>query len=63
MMRSARTTPNIWRRLVQALASGAFAFVVIGAFTDGPLGWGTWELWAFSACVVALSFYVYGKID
>lgn len=55
--------PIFWRRLIHALASGALAFVAIGAFTEGPLAWGTWKLWAFSASVAALGFYLFGKID
>lgn len=55
--------PIFWRRLIHALASGALAFVAIGAFTEGPLAWGTWKLWAFSASVAALGLYLFGKID
>lgn len=63
MNRPAFQIASFGKRLTHALASGALAFVNIGAFTEGPLAWGTWALWAFSAFVAALGFYLYGKLD
>lgn len=63
MKRAAFLPADFGKRTLYALGSGGIALAFCAVFAEGPLAWGSWTLWLFSAAVAALGFGLFGKID